>query len=474
MKRSKLFALLKTLNKQEFYELGQFVKSPLHQKDKDAQKLYTQIKKYFPEFESEKLTKEHFAKLLYGGDSKKEMNRLNLTMFKLAKATEDYLLWNKIQSSDYQKGMVFLDIFEERKLDKFFHKTVDDLKSILEQQTKIDVNYYLKQFILNKRIYFHSHSQKFSTTIEKLEQQTQALDLFYFTSKLNAQLVLLNRGGVIMQEKRNLLFVDEIQQFLKKDTQFEDILLLKIYDFFINSLSFTYYYNKEEYLNLKKLIFDNISQFSDFERNDIIILLLQYTLRLYSLGDESFLKEQFEVYQFAIKYKILYKHGYFMPFGFYNIVQVACELGELDWTDNFIKKYINDVYIEERKNIENSARAYWSCSIGEYDDTLVYLREIDYKKNYYYDIVVKTLTIRVFFEQNESVLLMDYINTFYAFVRRHTQMSEELKERLSSYARFVKALNTKKVSKNNLLEQLAKEKNIYFRTWLFKKINSSA
>ena len=58
MLKSSLLEILRTFSKQELIKFEDFVRSPYFNKKENVVKLFLEIKKYAPEFESENLDKE--------------------------------------------------------------------------------------------------------------------------------------------------------------------------------------------------------------------------------------------------------------------------------------------------------------------------------------------------------------------------------------------------------------------------------
>lgn len=71
MLKSSLLEILRTFNNEEHLKFEDFIKSPYHNKNSNAIKLYSVIKKYSPAFDNEDLKKEIVWKKLF---SEKEYN----------------------------------------------------------------------------------------------------------------------------------------------------------------------------------------------------------------------------------------------------------------------------------------------------------------------------------------------------------------------------------------------------------------
>ncbi len=475
MEKSKLFLLLNSLNKKEFSRLESFVKSPFHNKNEEAVKLFLLLQKVFPRLEGYKVQKAYLAKKIFGDGTIKNQEKLSSPIFHLTKCVEAYILWLELEKEKNDKDVLYLKAFLSRELDKLFFQKINGIKRENAKTKRIDTNYYMFQYILNSMLYRHPKTKKLSTNIDDtLEIKNHSLDLFYFSAKLNEQLIIYNRNTVV-NEERELIFIDEIIKEVDNNPRFKNVPLLSIYNFLIKYLTKKNAFNLNDYLEIKHLIFEKVNTLGEIEKSNIFILFLQYVMPLADNGKINLLQELFDFYTFGIEHKILYDGKYILPFIFYNLVQVACELDKQGWVEDFIEKYSSQLPIEFQDNITLSSYAYLYCSLSNCDKALEYLREINYKKHYYFDLIVKTITIRCLYIQNDSAFLHNYLDTFYAYVRRHTEMSPALKKRIINYARIVSLLDKSRYSRNvkleELIEKINQEKNIYFRSWLLKQVS---
>ncbi len=477
MEKSKLIQLLRSMSKKEFSDLEYYIKSPCHNRDKDAIKLYMSLKSAYPEFKHFRINKERIAKMVFGEASKENTRVLKYPMSVLTQKTENYLIACYLDRQKNKKDELLLNIFQKRGLDNIFFKKIEETKRRLKNKPEIAPENYLFQYHLNTLLYRHPNNQRLTTSMQStLQEKNYFLDLFYFSTKLNEKLIILNRN-IVINEERQLLFIKEIIEQVEHNPQFSELPLFVIYRFFIRYLPHVEQFNYKDFSGTKDLIFQQLSTFGENEQINILLLFLQYAIQVHEKGIANLLQEHFDIYSFGINHKILYTDKHIMPFIFFNTVQAACELGRLEWAKHFINEQSKYLHKTHQENITLLSKAYLNCCQTNYDEALVCMREINYKKHYYYDILIRMIRIRCFFEQKETELLHNYISATYIFIRRHKEMSSPLKERVNNFTRFVELLDKNKYSKQftnqELQKKLSQEQNISFRSWLLKKVSIS-
>ena len=91
MKNNKVFGILRTFSKEEFLEFGKFIASPFFAKGRNVIPLYRYLRKYYPGFDSPKMTHEEaFAKIFPGKKFSLQVLRNHLTA--MQKMCEEYLV----------------------------------------------------------------------------------------------------------------------------------------------------------------------------------------------------------------------------------------------------------------------------------------------------------------------------------------------------------------------------------------------
>jgi len=120
MQQSKAFRILSSLSKEEYGEFEKFILSPYFNRSKDLIKLFSVVKKYYPEFSSSGLEHEKIYKKLYPGKSFNEGTMRNL-FSDLGSLAEKFLAYVNYEDT-FEFGNKIIYETNTRYLDKEFEK----------------------------------------------------------------------------------------------------------------------------------------------------------------------------------------------------------------------------------------------------------------------------------------------------------------------------------------------------------------
>ena len=475
MQKSKLIELLKGLNATEVKEFGRYIESSFFNKNQNLVLLYNYIAKSFPDYEAKRLNKETILKKVFPSIEKDQTKKLSYFASDLIKLLEDYMIWVENKKNEVDREYRLIEAYKNRKLDAFFWKSTDKLKTNLEQKLERDINYYYQLFRLNHISFAQLGTlQRNKKQIGLFTETLQALDVFYFTIKLKYACSMNSLKGTL-PEKAKIHLLDNIVE-LSQEEEFNDSNILDIYNnfFLFNKADTDIEEKKKKYFQLKKLTLDNVKLLSKNEQQSMFIMLLNYCIKKKAKGDRTFLRESFELYKFSADHEILFEDGYvYSPVTFFNTVMAACIANESEWARTFMQKYKYKLNEEEGENIYNLSEAYWYSYTKDFDTTLDILRKVEFN-HYYYGMTAKYLITICYFELKDEYSLANHLEAFRAYARRHTEMSDFLKESLLKFISFsskiYKAIHLSKYSKEKLLTELVGEKNVAYRSWLNEKI----
>ncbi len=476
MEKSKPVQLLRTLTKKEIVELESFLRSPYHNKDEEVIELFLRLKRSYPDFTSLKVKRDWLVKDMYGDNSAKSESKFKYPVSGLIRCIEDFLLIKALEKEKRYNELLRLRSFMERGLDKFFFKRVSDIEKKIKKAPIIDADHYLFKHMLYSMVYEYPNIEymlKDSKNI--LEKREDNLDLYYYSSKLYQHLININQNRVFQLESE-VSKIDEIIKDIKTNDLHDKEILFSILLFFIEYLPDKKEFNAEEFNKIKDTLFKNYTSFGEKLRKSLTILLFNYTSDQYSSGNIELIKDNYEIIKLGIEHKILIDpNGSISPFIFYAAIVSGGELNDFKWVDQLIKKESKKLPSEHKYVLLNISTAFIEICKGNFGHSLQLLNTMQYAKySYFYDVVVKCLTVRCYYEMDESIVLEDYINTFSAFLRRHKQMPEIEKKRFIKYVQYVNLLSNypyKGNSKEDIKNKLSQEQSkIYARYWLNQKV----
>ncbi len=121
MVKSRLIALLSKFTIKELKEFEKFVSSPYFSKGRDLKPLFTQLKRYYPDFSSPELNVETIFKKLFPGkkfDRKKSSHAMQVLISELLLLAEKFLVHNSLSSParSYQFNSILAESYREKDL----------------------------------------------------------------------------------------------------------------------------------------------------------------------------------------------------------------------------------------------------------------------------------------------------------------------------------------------------------------------
>ena len=110
MHQSRLLTLIGALNKEEIRWLRKFVRSPFYNSNEHIITLFEYIRKYYPNLEHTKLSKEIVYRHLFPRTAL-DLTRLRLLMHRLAVLTEDFMIAMRIRKDTWTRKELLLSEF---------------------------------------------------------------------------------------------------------------------------------------------------------------------------------------------------------------------------------------------------------------------------------------------------------------------------------------------------------------------------
>jgi hypothetical protein len=103
---------------------------------------------------------------------------------------------------------------------------------------------------------------------------------------------------------------------------------------------------------LKSILIGEMSSLNLSDKYSTFAILVNFANDEYKKGNKKYLKESFELYKLILEnnlYNAIEGGVFYNPL-FRNIVNVGLHMNEIEWTENFIKKYNTKLMPEARDN----------------------------------------------------------------------------------------------------------------------------
>lgn len=465
MRRSKLIKLFKGLSRLELLEFGRYLKTPFFNRDKNLLMLYDYIKKYHPDFESEKLDKEYFIRKMVDGKKGKD-RKIHDWMSDLSSKLESYLILVEARKKSYTRDFLLLDAMKERKMDELFFRGVKNIGNKLDNSIERDMFYYFYQWQLKHEAFFYSSISKKYKDEKDIEKTMQYMDMFFCAVKLRYSGEMMTRE-TLFSGKHSIALLPNILKEIEKPA-YQENPLFKIYQL---TLDLFYKKKDETYEQLEELIYKYLHLGNLDEKITLLnFLFIHANSRLE--GDSRYTQKIFDLYVYKINNNLLLEDGYIPGPHFINISHLATALQQADWLERFLNEhaqYLNDTI---KANTVSMARAYLYFAKNDHVQSLRTLRQISSSA---YTFRTRTLAIQCHFEfETDADVVISECNNFNKYLNRNDKIAKVRKDYPKNFIRFVRMLieapYKKDITREKLHTKLSNTKRVSARNWLYSKI----
>ncbi|MBX7042859.1 MAG: hypothetical protein K1X85_08145 [Ignavibacteria bacterium] len=481
MNKSRLVLTLKSFTPEELKRLGEFLNSPYFNKSKTLVKFYMELKKGYPDFSEEKITKEILYRKLFGEKEYNEQVMKNL-ISDLNRLCRDFLTVEITRADSFENRLNFLRQMIMRKTDPVFFSELKNFETELKKTSEIsERNFYYLYQLEEAKISFHLERNQQPLVFDKVLRSGEYLILFF----------LLHLTKTISNLNVNKQSFNAIYETNLPDVFFSNIQMEKVIDYMKENkieysyLAELYYYrvicnthpfDEEYYFRFKKLLMESLEKLSRIEVYGLFNALETFCMRKINTGEIKFINELFEIFSKEID-NGFYKYSETSPvttMKFRNTYLSALTLKKFEWVENFIEQFSKDLVQPDRDAIIRIARAQIEFERGNFEKVLEGLADVS-SDLFYLKIDIRNLTLMSYYELNYTESVLSGIDSYRHFLMGNRSLTDVFRE---SHLRFINALGSliqiKEKRKAEKLDELILKLNPY-RTerrirWLIEKI----
>ncbi|MBS1516255.1 MAG: hypothetical protein JSS63_14570 [Bacteroidetes bacterium] len=352
--------ILKKLNSAELKRFGDFVKSPYFNSISALEIIYDAVSKSYPDFEAQIFSFEKMSKKIFGKGEIKEKRVKNLY------ADFGNLLRKFLGQEELIKKAHEMDIFIAEGLsnkglpeeaNKFINKSLEQNDNgYLTDDRRFEYRNRMKaQKGLNLSGMGREH---FASILKIIEEITEAKIVNFLRDVYAGGNAEYLRNDVYGNEpKKNMnaglllsLDTDKFLDYLKAmNSQYYSYLKI----FYLLFYHTVYDINREQFYELKKLIFENIHGIEKWEAYNILLRLNEIINFKMVPMDSSYTNEIMETGKLFTELKIFPDHAHYpLHAGFFrDVFTSVLNLKEYDWAEKFVNEYsqylIKDLQDEE-------------------------------------------------------------------------------------------------------------------------------
>lgn len=467
---SKYFEILKTFSEPELKSFDSWLNSSWCNSNKNLITLLDKVKKYYPDFDNDKLTKERLFKqvLPKGKYSDRRMNNLLSEGYQ---AAEKFIIFQKLsQDHKLQKDLLSQE-FQSRHLEDWFFRDIQkEIKRLEEKEVK-NWEDHLDLLRLSRRMYHHPNQnprmQPGGETIVKMGEQ---LDLVYLLEKAAIINEKITRMRVLKGENHDV--EADLENWLSACDGIENTALL----FYSIRFAYTEATMLEQYLILREAFTQRYEELNLKDRKIHLISLINDTTLLIRKAKFKY-GEILPLYKLGLKTKLLFDKEILTYNTYTTMISVANYIEDFDFTEKVIENYTSNLSIEYQMDALIWAKAHTAYYKKEYNLALDFLLENETKSGYF-QLITRTLTTQVYFDlylQDSSYqdFLINYFDSFEKWLYREKFRSEFAKKGFTRFVQKCKALEKLYSAIDLDLDKvenfLKEEKNLQGLAWLKEK-----
>jgi len=400
LKKSNLLVILSSFTSAEIKEFDDFIQSPFFNKNQSVIKLFSYLKKQYPDFDEGSVFKKTVYKNVFPGTEYND-GFLRTLMFTMVSLAENYLSMKEIKTRDAYFKINLLKAYNRKNLWKHFEKECRVALSEMDRVKKRDFLYYYERFsIENERYYilqkkYFNKTEKFHLN-EGIFNITYNLGSYYYITMLRLYLYTLNVKELYDIELKS----HELEESYKniQPEKFKDTPVIGVFcdliSLHLKKDNLKYYYRA------KKSFLKNIAVMHLDDAMEVLINLENYCKKMLRSGLTEFNRELFELYRTEIEigtYKL--EPGGLSVVLFTSAVKSAISVNEPLWAEEFISKFKKELNPEIRHDTIKFAEALIHFSKFKFESSLNSLLNIKHT-DLYNKFEIKTLLISVYYELN--------------------------------------------------------------------------
>lgn len=335
MHQSPFLQLLKTLNTNELTAFSKYLKKQIARNSQIAD-LWQYIWTTRPDFVHKKLDKEKVQRYLAKKGSATDV-RIRQLFSELNTFLKDFLVDEEVQNDPVLKAHLLYQALEKRQQLKAAEGILKKAKTDFTNRSQSqDVAYFYDQFLLKNDHFRLAMRLNNRQTAVSMQEVIADFDTYYWVQRLRFACILLNNTQVLAHDTlpQNLqALVTHIPETLRKESLFVDI-------YYHLLLILTHQHTSKTWENLLTLLYGNLyTALSRESIKNVTDIAINYCNKHLRIGDNSYLKQQFDLYKFKLEKGFLMENGILSVIYYKNLVRLACRFGEFEWASDFVKKY---------------------------------------------------------------------------------------------------------------------------------------
>lgn len=383
--------------------------------------------------------KKEIYNLSYRDDSAYNDLNLRVSISKLMKLVERYLLMKNVDKFPLSEVEILTQFYKSRNLEKNYHSF----------------------FALEKKRHFDSYEDYLQYQYNYANRKLEYINFHYAhdQSKLKKQIEEIFEVKKELKYFRTLALMCDVKSFQQKyisDSDMEEyhVEIEKLnknrdnLDLMLSIYLYVYYLyidpKEENFLEVKQKVF---SQEIPYKSNlqGILSHLQNFCIRFVNSGKTEYLSHLFDLYE--LRLTLIKQEGELNSANFRNIVYCALQLDKIDWSEKFVEQYNQYMNKEERENAYNFNYARIFFEKKKYKSAMRQLLKVTYE-DAFYATSARILLIKCYFELSDTQPLISCCSSLIQYLKRSKSFTKQRIENIRAFVKYTKLIQKNRLHQN--------------------------
>lgn len=479
MNKSKSISILKSFSVDEIKKFSFFLESPFFNTNKRVVKLFSELKKYYPEFTSKSIQKENIYKKIFPGKSYNEQVMKNLVS-ELLRLEKEYLSVEGFLKDPGEKSLKLINEAVTRNLDFLLSKGAEDINSITRETYSSEKYEYLLYQAEESKFTKNVLNNRQAEATANIEKAGEYLTVFFlkviFRLSINAH---INQFSFNLTAENNfpdrILNSIDIKKLLDEmeTDKINGVLELKLK--YLTLVCINDINDDDSYNSYRKILFSNLTLLGKEEAQRSLHFLESIIAQKINAGRREFYKDLYETYKFEIDKGLVNPNpDKITVMKYRNIYLTAIRAGDYSWAEKFIFDFEPKINDDDRHDIFELALAQLNFEKRNFEETLKHLNKVK-TDQIFFKVDVRILNLMSLYELGHYENAVSLIDSFRKLLSGNSALTEQYRQKNLNFINSVNALIRLKNSfdENSFIALSDKIKNFELvanKNWLFEKI----
>ena len=472
MRESKIVELLKGMDTTEFRKLGDFVKSPFHNKSENLVLFYDYLSKFSKDFNNVIIDYGKISTFAFLGEKYNE-TKVRSLISKFVRLVEGFFIFLEFEKNTGYQKVLLLNSLNIRNLPKSFKSALNETLDFQSKQFTRDEDYYYNQMCIELESFNYFLERTPRINQEDFGKINDNMNLFFIITKLNLLHFMMFEMQSNAENQYRIWLMDEVITYIEDNLTWISREHPIIYMKYLILMTIIKPESQIYFKNLKKFVLKNHEDLNDVVLGYVFGALTNYCIIRCNGGDIGFKYEKYKVYKIMEEYEIFSKEKYINFIDFLNAVFSALEVNKLAWAERFFGKYKNKLLPELMESTVSLAQTHILYYKKQYEKALEVLNRVTYD-NFYFYLSSKKYFAMIYYDMEKIEPILYIVDSARHYLKRNTKVSIINREFYLKFFNYIHRLINLDYNQRgkieNLKYELIKERNVSSKEWLLTRI----